>query len=448
MIKTLTPLVFLLSMLTAHSQSIDWYLNIGNEGYDPMAAMDIDDAGNVYIATSFDGTVDLDPGTDELLVGSIGPRSLVVVKYSSEGSVIWYQLFGDVDLDAIYAKNLVYRNNSLWISGHYSGDLDFDPGITTDLHSSAGFDNFILKLNDDGEFVKCIELNLVSSGGLYEIKVDDTGQVYGCGILLLGYDIPNNIDLDPTANDYPITAQSSEDGFVVKYNQDLDLVWAKQFTSSSGLYNLDIDIDQNGQLFCAGTYFGQADFNAGNPDGVVGENEFVNVYGQNFLVKIYSNGDFGWIKTFGGEDTDLVSEIRIDPSNNIYILGSLNSSGDFDPGDGIHIISSDDVSTVSKMFILYTDNEGNLLWLNLYGDGIIAMSPYTCTLTEDKLLVAGYLTNSNFILRSDLSGQSGNTIELPVSIGGIRAFQNTLFVNGTFNGTVDIDPGSEVVLPT
>ncbi|MBL0317552.1 MAG: hypothetical protein IPP69_18050 [Flavobacteriales bacterium] len=443
MIKTLTPLVFMLSMLTAHSQNLDWYLNFGGLGYDPMHATDLDEFGNVYISSSFASSVDLDPGPDNVAVSSVGARSLVVAKYSPEGELLWYQMVGNPALESIDAFDIVYRNQSLWVTGNFVGEVSFDPENPTNIYTSSGYgDVFILKLNSEGQFMNMVNFASAAYGGMSEIKVDEVGQVYACGNLL------SAVDFDPSVNEYVMTPQSSWDCFLLKLNQDLSFQWAKQFTSSLGLYTIQMDLDSDGQVFCGGTYFGQADFNAGNPDGIVGESEFVNEFGQNFLVKIMSNGDFGWIKTFGGDDTDFISDLVVDSSNQLYILGSFHSSGDYDPGDGVYIIDGADVSVVSRMFILHTDNDGNLTWIKLHGDGIDSMSPSVCSLTEDRLLIGGYRSSVNFVMLADLSGEELHSLELQASVYGVHGFQNKLFVNGAFSGTMDVDPGANVVLLT
>ena len=47
-----------------------------------------------------------------------------------------------------------------------------------------------------------------------------------------------------------------------------------------------------------------------------------------------------WVKQFGGTDEDKGQVVSVDPSGNVYTLGTFTGVQDFDPGTGVSNITS------------------------------------------------------------------------------------------------------------
>ncbi len=122
---------------------------ISNEGF----SMKLDNTGSIYIGGGLYGTTDFDPGPG---VYNVSPESTFdgyVVKLNSSGNFEWAQNVGGSDDDQVY--NLALDgNNNVYLTGYFSGTVDFDKSIQTAFTSSWGgsHDIFICILSSDGTF--------------------------------------------------------------------------------------------------------------------------------------------------------------------------------------------------------------------------------------------------------------------------------------------------------
>lgn len=89
-----------------------------------------------------------------------------------------------------------------------------------------------------------------------------------------------------------------------------------------------------------------------------------------FLLKLNSEGDFGWARNFGFQGFGLSTDV----SGNVYTVGIFRGSSDFDPGEGVVNLSSKGEVDV---FICRLNSGGELNWAtsvggssNLGGHGI------------------------------------------------------------------------------
>jgi hypothetical protein len=104
-----------------------------------------------------------------------------------------------------------------------------------------------------------------------------------------------------------------------------------------------------------------------------------------------------WAKGIGGVSSDYTNKIVVDASGNSYITGSFQGTVDFDAGVGVYNLVS---NGASDAFVLKLDAAGNFLWAKNIGN-------------SDN--------EEGFGLTTDASGN--------------------VYVSGSFEGTVDFDPG-------
>lgn len=120
-----------------------------------------------------------------------------------------------------------------------------------------------------------------------------------------------------------------------------------------------------------------------------------------YTLQVNAQTQLGWAGGFGGVDDDYGQSTTVDGSGNVYTTGLFEGGVDFDPGQGIFTLASDNYS--QDTFITKLDQNGNLLWAKQF------MGP--------------------------LNG-SGSSITLDTS--------GNIYIMGIFNGTVDFDPGPNV----
>ena len=388
-------------------------------GYDkkPIA---VDAEGNVYTTGSFTGKVDFDPGPGVFYLSSVNTspvggqvQDMFVSKLDAAGNLIWVKQM---------ASEYYTRSNSLTIDaqgnvytiGEFTGSVDFDPGVGTFYLTSAfySFDMFVSKLDSCGNFVWAKQIGGITNDHVYgnSITLDAEGNVYTTG----NFD-GNAVDFDPGAGVYILNANTGiESIFVSKLNANGNFVWAKQTVAHSefdhvwGAYSESIALDISGNIYATGFFGGTIDFDPG-----VGEFLLNNIYGNNFIFKLDSSGNFRWANQMGQSSKSFVwgNTIALDLSGNVYTAGYFLGKVDFDPGPGI-----------------------------------FSLSTITNTLDNLGLYISKLNTAGNFVWAKQIGGSGSmaiRTFQIDGSSIAIDATGN-IYTTGAFSGTVDFDPGAGV----
>ena len=129
-------------------------------------AVDVDPSGNIALAGSFYGTIDLGSGP----VTSNGSTDLLLAELDSDGNALWSHGFGDASAQS--ATGLAAGpSGNLVVTGYYSGTLDFGGGPLT----SAGLaDFFVAKFDSDGEHIRSQHYGDAANQLAIEVAVDET----------------------------------------------------------------------------------------------------------------------------------------------------------------------------------------------------------------------------------------------------------------------------------
>ncbi|MCI1266295.1 MAG: T9SS type A sorting domain-containing protein [Saprospiraceae bacterium] len=106
---------------------------------------------------------------------------------------------------------------------------------------------------------------------------------------------------------------------------------------------------------------------------------------------------FEYVKAMGGPSTDIGSSVSLDAKGNLYTAGSFEETVDFDAGPLSYLLKSNGARDI---FITKMDSKGELIWAKNIG---------------------GDKSDDGRYMSTDLSGN--------------------IYITGTFQGTVDFDPG-------
>jgi hypothetical protein len=295
------------------------------------------------------------------------------------------------------------------------------------------------------------------------IAVDTSGNVYATG----GF--RGTVDFDPGTGMYNLTAIGSQDIFVSKLDASGNFIWAKQF-GGTGLDNANsIAIDAStatGGIYTTGLFYGTVDFDPG-----IGTFNLTSAgFGDIFISKLDSAGNFLWAKQLGGTaDFDYGFSLALDASGNVYTTGYFYGTADFDPGAGTYNLSS---AGDRDIFVSKLDASGNFLWAKQLGglndDRAYSLVVDTSTATggiyttgffqsivdfdpgigvynltsagDDDIFVSKLDSSGNFVWAIQMGGAAEDrsySIAVDAS-SGTGAVYNT----GFFNGTVDFNPGT------
>lgn len=327
----------------------------------------VDQQGNVYSAGLFTYTTDFDPGPGvfALSAGGIGDRGIYISKLNASGNFIWaVQIpliveWGSIEIKVDHSGNVYLASNL-----QHAADMDPGPGVLM-LTPIGAKDAFVVKLDGNGNLVWAKQF-----GGPGDtvptataLDVDDNNNVIVCG----GFN--NTVDFDPGPGVFNLTSTAHIQSYVVKLNGNGDFIWAKQLGHSPVVYSGasvgDVECDQQGRIYIAGTFVGTCDFDPGAGVYTLQGHSIR----DGFVSKLDQNGNFVWAKRFGNTTNESFhfAEARgldIDANNNIYIAGDFFGTFDFDPGVNTHIITS---SGFSDWYLLKLNDQGEFIWADVFG---------------------------------------------------------------------------------
>jgi hypothetical protein len=370
-----------------NAQSLDWLKSFGGILSELSFSLDIDDSSNILLCGTFQGTVDFNPDTNVYNHSSIGGNDVFIQKLDENGNFIWARVFGGNTNDQGNCIKVDTYGN-VYTLGYFQGTVDFDPGNDTFYITSVGNkDVFIHKMDKDGNFIWARAFGGTANQNGLSMKLDTIGNIYLTGVFF------GTVDFDPNINVYNITSNGSSDIFIQKLDSSGNLIWVKTIGGSSIELSNSIAIDLNENLYITGSFSNTVDF---NPD--IGVTNITSSGGLDiFMIKLNSNGNFIWAKSFGGSLDDISNYITIDANEKIHTTGYFQGTVDFDPG-----VSTSYLSAIGGMdvFIQKLDTNGNLLWIKSFGG---------------------------------ISDEQGQSI--------ITDSNGNIFTTGYFRGTVDFNPG-------
>lgn len=187
-----------------------WAKQIGGTGFEEGSAIAVDAFGNVYVTGFFNGVTDADPGPGVFNLTALGDEDIFVSKLDVAGNLLWAKQMGGLDFEEGNSM-AVDAGGNVYITGHFYGTVDFDPGAPVYNMSSAGFsDIFISKLDANGNLRWAKQIGGVLYDWSYEITLD----IYG-NILSTGY-FDDVVDFDIGAAMYNLTSFGNKDIFVHK----------------------------------------------------------------------------------------------------------------------------------------------------------------------------------------------------------------------------------------
>ena len=278
----------------------------------------------VYRTISFDGL--------PLIANGINSYpSIFLVKYDANGNALWVKGAKGMSNNNSATKIALDNNSNVFVSGNFVTDTIKFENISLVNRGSYGVEDFfIAKYNASGNLIWAKSAGGTGIDLSNGINTDNIGNVY-----LTGGFMSNTI----TFGSNTFTNAGSTDFFIVKYDANGNLIWAKNAGGSSSENGYGIGVDNNGYIYVCGMFFSSTItfgtttliFNGSYKTGVI------------FIVKYDANGNVLWAENTGGTGT-ANGNVNISKNvvNNIFLAGTFYSSANFNTID-INSAGSSDI---------------------------------------------------------------------------------------------------------
>ncbi len=479
--KTLSPARSSPSRSGPATLSKGWTKTWGGSGSERVLRTAVDASGNWYLVGEFSGAVDFNPapGAQEDHHSYNETIDAFLTKFDSSGNFLWAKTWGGSKRDVAYGVG-VDSTGSAYVVGPFMDTVDFNPDPAVDeIHVSNGISGtvyqnnvYLSKFAPDGTFqwVRAWGPETVkgAAGGAegYSIAVDGN-------FLYVAGDFSGGVtDFNPWgghdyhANHPPVSGPIFFDSFLSKFDLDGNFQWAQTWGGEGYDDGPGVAVDGEGNLYVAGMYASQ-DINFDPDGGSAGLGHPAQDSGAMvdvFLTKFDANGDFLWVRTWGGQGTeDAMGTAVVDAENFVYVSGRYASLDcDFDPGPGEdrHSTNGGQDAFVSKF-----DPDGNFVWARTWGGSDSDNATSLGVDSAGNLFAAGWFSDAfdfdpgEGITRHASQGQRDAFISQFDSRGsfyrawtwggsgsdsGMLALDMTdnVYGAGEFVGLVDFDPGA------
>ena len=387
-----------LTLLNYNNGSPSWTITIGGIGYENVLSVTSDNASSVLITGNFEGTVDFDPGTGISNLTSNGASDIFIAKYDWYGNFVWAKSIGGNTSD-VGTSLVVDLSNNIYLTGNYTGTVDFNPGIGLfNLTSNGETDMFICKLTQTGNFIWA-----KSMGGPYADEITSICVSYNNYLYTTGC-FKDTVDFNPGTGVNNFASNGDADIFICTIDSAGNYSYAKTYGGIGFDCGYDIEISVFNNVFLCGSFSETMTTVVSSmliPFSSDGGSDI-------FVARVGSSLDFDWIRPVGGSGDDVAYSMAFryynSPYENIYVTGSFNGS--------INSTSIPIPNYNNSNFSLISNGGSDIFIYRLNSDG-------------------------DFLWGTNIGGPTNDMGKCITSDNS-----NVVSVTGTYNGTVDFNPGT------
>ena len=437
----MTVIAFVWAM-NAQAQEVQWKKNFGGSDDDYFQAVTAVSDGIVYVGYSHCGNANtpcsFGSGDWEGFTpkGDVASLDATIVKYDNAGNVIWQNTFGG---GGSYASDLFYSVTAVSdgiVAVGTSSASSFGTGDWESVDAKGESDAIIVKFDNNGNVVwkknfggsytnsyhsvTAVSGGVVAAGRYsYEenghnaviVKYDNDGNIvwekyfggnhndyyYGVtavsdGIVAVGY----SSFLSFGSGDWEgITGKGEDDVIIVKYNNDGEVVWKRNFGGialdrANAVTAVADGIVVVGHSLC--NSYG-CTFDTGDWEGVAAKGDY-----DATIVKFDNNGNIVWKNNFGGSYMDFYNSVTA-LSDGVVAVG-YSSPASFGTGDWTGVVGKG--GNLDAIIVKY-DNAGNVVWKKNFG-GNREEIYYDVTTVSNDIVAVGI---SSSIGNGDWAGVAG-----------------------------------------
>ena len=283
--------------------NIIWKKNFGGSGDDSFDSVAV--AGDGFVAVGSSDSSSFGSG-DWTGVGGKGDRDAIIVKFDTNGNVVWKKNFGGGASNSFIT---VAASSEGYIAVGNAWENSFGSGDWTGVGGKGKWDAVVVKFDTNGNVVWKKNFGGSDSDCFNGVAVTSDGYV------AVGYSF--RFDLDNLLGDL-------EDAIIVKYDKNGNILWEKVF-GGRGNDGFSSVTAIDGNYIVVGNSDSRS-FGNGDWTGVAKKGKT-----DTTMVKFDANGNAIWKKNFGGREYTFPRTVIAD-GDHFVVVGDIYSglgSGDW-----------------------------------------------------------------------------------------------------------------------
>ncbi len=313
-----------------------WSISMGSTGDETAWALEVDGAGNAYVAGMFSASIDFGDGART----SAGSTDAFVASFTQLGAFRWARTFGAASSDQALGVAVDPLGTTVVVVGEFEGMAGFGPSLV-----SAGADDaFVVALNgSNGSTRWAKRIGGTGDDGAWRPVIDGSR-------VLVGLAFSGNV----TFGGGPVTSAGREDVALTALDAaDGSIMWAQTFGSSASDLPYALATDAAGDIWLAGEASGPIDFGGGAvPNAGMADC---------FVAHLASDGSHRFSRSIGGAGDDGCEGLVLGPGGLVYLSGWYDGPMTVDGHD------LPDGGGGTDGFVLALDASGAVTWALGFG---------------------------------------------------------------------------------
>ena len=378
------------------SGNVLWAKRAGGTNYDEGEGVCTDSNGNIFATGHFySGTIIF--GSDTLTNSQQGTAGSFIVKYDSNGNVLWAKSVQGLSIDWGYSVSADPSGN-VFVTGEFSSDtLYFGSSVIVTKTSSTAV--FVAKYDPNGNV-------LWAKSNVGTFSANDRGCSVSADPFGNAFVVGHFASLTATFGTTTLTNSATSgtfDFFIAKYDPNGNVLWAKSAAGTKDETGFSVSTDAAGNAYVTGHYLSPT-MSFGN---IVLTNINNNNNGNVFVVKYEASGGVVWAESSqelsqGSNNSDVGRSISVNTAGNIFVTGCFSS-------DTISFGSqmlTPPTNSSGTIFVATYDPNGNVLCATYLISGDWGVSAIAADLFGNAAVVGNFGMNP-FIVGADTLTRTG-----------------------------------------
>ncbi len=346
---------------------------------------------------------------------------------------------------------VVDAQNNIYITGYFTGTVDFDPSAgVKNLTSNGGDDIYVAKYKPDGTLIWAESMGGNALDQANCMNIDKDGN-----ITIIGQYQSSNFDADPGPGVFNLQNNGTDDIFIIHLDTNGAFLWAKTIGGDSTDRGEEVSTDKQDNVITTSIF--QTSINvSGNTINAAGSID-------GLIIKYDPSGNLLWTINLGQTNTTQVFGNRTDSNGNITVSGTYNGSVDFNPLGAAHILNS---ASSNDIFVAKYTSTGQLMWVNTITgtlvndqsvisidsqDNVYFTGAFFSPLTFNgnvtinpvgiqDMFIAKYLSTGGFQFVKSIGGSGGAGYVYQLE----NDQNNNVYLTGYLKGTMDFNPDPSI----
>ncbi|NET49746.1 MAG: hypothetical protein F6K09_13720 [Merismopedia sp. SIO2A8] len=359
-----------------------------------------------------------------------------VAQYQPDGTLGFTSLISGSDYNTSISSINLDRNGNFYLSGSFSGNVDFDDDGYPDLTEGENDrSQFLAQFDAQGEY-QWSTAWLSYDGWAYVTDTDigSDGTLFALGSYRADYNYRTK-EASEAAHDFDndgrpeiIDDNRNTQTVLTLYDSDGELIEFQPITGDGSIYPAGLEINSRGHVYVIAHTYGSGD-DADIDIDVDGDDDTdLSGTAGDFLIKYNTDGEVihsDWFGSYSESGESYVEDFTLDSQDNLYVTGSFRGRVDLDD-DGIddlvpsiRIDGKDGPGRSSETFVAKLDTNGDVLWAQ--GFGSVDSEIYANDLVVDgqgNVYLSGSFMPSYSVMEDLDPGENLNGFELDIDVDG------------------------------